>query len=436
MALEVAKHIKSRFGHLFEDVCRFIIRPDRAAYTIDDLGPSLFRLGEGLPAKYKRTDLDLVNMRGMTIKCSWFEPYETPTTPIPCVVYLHGNCGCRWDGLEILWLLKHGFTLFVYDACGSGHSDGEFVSLGFYERQDLATVIEYLHTQSARVRSIGLWGRSMGAVTSIMYASKDDQSIQCLIGDSPFSSLKALSKDLVEQHGSWVPNSVVSAVVKRIRKRVSKMAGFDIYDLDCTKYARHCDVPAFLFHGENDTFVRPLHSLAVESVYRGSCLHKIVAGDHNSKRGNDVMETAVAFLKLYLIDKMEAVEHARAQRKQKASDQDDQKRRKQLDHADEDEAAASDEGSSNAASPTTTTITDGVTSTNDDDVTSTGASTDAHGELDGDDDEDEDEALDRLTRATMLSQEGGNRALTDNNENNKDISSSGARKGKSTLKKS
>jgi cephalosporin-C deacetylase-like acetyl esterase len=412
MALEVAKHIKSRFGHLFEDVCRFIIRPDRAAYTIDDLGPSLFRLGEGLPAKYKRTDLDLVNMRGMSIKCSWFEPYDPPSSPIPCVVYLHGNCGCRWDGLEILWLLKHGFSLFVYDACGSGHSDGEFVSLGFYERQDLATVIEYLHTQSPRVRSIGLWGRSMGAVTSIMYASKDDQSIQCLIGDSPFSSLKALCKDLVEQHGSWVPNSVVSAVVKRIRKRVSKMAGFDIYDLDCTKYAKHCDVPAFLFHGENDTFVRPLHSLAVESVYRGSCLHKIVSGDHNSKRGDDVMETAVAFLKLYLIDKMEAVELARAQRKQSGDEDARLQRRKQLDAADNEHVASatptvlsasmpSDASGDEVGSPTTI---GGATST--DDAVSTGAtSADQRGDID-DDDEDDEELLERLTRATMLSQEG------------------------------
>lgn len=321
MALDVAKHIKSRFGHLFEDVCRFIIRPDRASYTIDDLGPSLFRLGEGLPAKYKRSDLELVNMRGMSIKCSWFEPFEGPppgSAALPCVVYLHGNCGCRWDGLEILFLLKHGFTLFVYDACGSGHSDGEFVSLGFYERQDLATVLEYLHSQPARVRSIGLWGRSMGAVTSIMYASKDP-SIQCIVCDSPFASLKTLCKDLVEQHGSWVPGGVVSLVVKKIRKRISKMAGFDIFDLDCTKYARHCDVPAFMFHGEKDTFVQPHHSIAVEQAYRGSCLHKLVRGDHNSKRGEDALETAVAFLQLYLVDKVNAGPKQQQQHKKKKS---------------------------------------------------------------------------------------------------------------------
>lgn len=304
MALDVFKHVRSRFGHLFEDVCGFIVRPERAEYSLLDLGPRLFRLGENLSEKYKRTDFELLNMRGMKVQCSWFEP-DTPTAALQsCVVYLHGNCGSRCDGLEVLFLLKHGFSLFVYDACGSGLSDGQYVSLGFYERQDLAAVIEYLHS-SGRVKAIGLWGRSMGAVTSIMYASRDP-SIQCIVADSPFANLRQLCGDLVAQHGGWVPTTVVKAVVKRIRKKICSMAGFDINDLDSLKYAALCEVPAFMFHGRDDTFVTPKHSIAVSNAYAGSCIHKVVDGDHNSRRGPDVLETAVAFLQLYLNDKVDA----------------------------------------------------------------------------------------------------------------------------------
>ena len=59
--------------------------------------------------------------------------------------------------------------------------------MGYYEKDDLKTVIEYLRN-SGRVSRIGLWGRSMGAATSLMYAP-DDPSIAGMVLDSPFTSL-------------------------------------------------------------------------------------------------------------------------------------------------------------------------------------------------------------------------------------------------------
>ncbi len=54
-----------------------------------------------------------------------------------------------------------------FDFAGSGLSDGEYVSLGYYEKDDLAVVVEYL--QNVRnVGPIALWGRSMGAATALM----------------------------------------------------------------------------------------------------------------------------------------------------------------------------------------------------------------------------------------------------------------------------
>jgi pimeloyl-ACP methyl ester carboxylesterase len=55
---------------------------------------------------------------------------------------------------------------------GSGLSDGKWVTLGAHEVDDLAVVIDHLRTQGG-VSSIGLWGRSMGAVTALLYSSRD-----------------------------------------------------------------------------------------------------------------------------------------------------------------------------------------------------------------------------------------------------------------------
>lgn len=55
---------------------------------------------------------------------------------------------------------------------GSGLSDGKWVTLGAHEVDDLAVVIQHLRAQGG-VSSIGLWGRSMGAVTALLYSHLD-----------------------------------------------------------------------------------------------------------------------------------------------------------------------------------------------------------------------------------------------------------------------
>ncbi len=62
---------------------------------------------------------------------------------------------------------------------GSGWSEGDYVTLGKREQDDLEVAIQYLRS-SGTVTTIGLWGRSMGAVTAILYAHKDP-SMACLV---------------------------------------------------------------------------------------------------------------------------------------------------------------------------------------------------------------------------------------------------------------
>jgi hypothetical protein len=44
--------------------------------------------------------------------------------------------------------------------------------LGYYERDDVDVVFKYLRDLKT-VSSIGLWGRSMGAVTALMYVDQN-----------------------------------------------------------------------------------------------------------------------------------------------------------------------------------------------------------------------------------------------------------------------
>lgn len=117
------------------------IRPQRTDYPLDNLGPPTFTLAgrkfqrEDLQVRESRYDvaasidgyLQLVNARGLKLECSHFVPVRQQRTlsKMPCVIYLHGNVGCRTDALDFLdVVLLYNCTLFCVDLAGSGKSEG------------------------------------------------------------------------------------------------------------------------------------------------------------------------------------------------------------------------------------------------------------------------------------------------------------------------
>lgn len=53
---------------------------------------------------------------------------------------------------------------------GSGKSDGKYVTLGVIEQDDLDCVIKFLD-EMFEFQEYFIWGRSMGAVTALLYQS-------------------------------------------------------------------------------------------------------------------------------------------------------------------------------------------------------------------------------------------------------------------------
>ena len=125
------------------------------------------------------------NGRGHVLRCSHFQPAEylendetddiqklrPKSDPFPCVIYCHGNAGSRVDALPLLPVfLPHGISVCSFDFAGAGQSEGQYLSLGHFEKEDLRTVIEFLMS-SKRVSRIGLWAHSMGASSCLLYAA-------------------------------------------------------------------------------------------------------------------------------------------------------------------------------------------------------------------------------------------------------------------------
>lgn len=181
-----------RAKELYRAVVKLVIRPPRAEYSMAELGPRAFDVAH---VKCVRSDFD-VTSDGKLVSCSFWKRVDSKKST-PCVVYAHGNASCRLEALShVAPLLLLGINVCALDSTGSGHSDGEFVTLGQREAADVAAVARRL-IADRRAQTIALMGRSMGGVAALLAAARyGNFHAKCVVADSPFASLNLLVSSL------------------------------------------------------------------------------------------------------------------------------------------------------------------------------------------------------------------------------------------------
>jgi len=194
------------------------------------------------------------------------------------------------------FLLQYRMSLFAFDFAGSGVSGGEYVTLGYYEEDDIRVVIDYL-VGVKEVSSIGLWGKSMGAVASILRASRDRRIDACVL-DSPFANFRDVvvgvaAKSIALQ---WVPTTALDFCLEQVAADVKRKAGFDPRDLRPIDKVELCRCPAFFGSADKDGLVHTHQVAALQEGWGGLSEFMIFQGDHNSDRPKDFLAKASHFM--------------------------------------------------------------------------------------------------------------------------------------------
>lgn len=225
----------------------------------------------------------ITNARGHALHCTCWD------TGSPSVVlFLHGNTSSRLGALSILpYIVGSGLSLFAFDFSGSGNSDGEHVSLGYFEKDDVHAVVREMRK---RWKHIILWGHSMGAVTAILYM-REDPSITCAICDSAFCDAHQLAADITHMR-----RALVYPLVHIINYRVRRIAGFNITDIRPLEAAPSTFVPTLFIHARDDKMIPKEHTQRIFEAYAGDAEMHVFPGTHNSPRPIDTIQRALEFI--------------------------------------------------------------------------------------------------------------------------------------------
>jgi len=170
-------------------------------------------------------------------------------------------------------------------------SEGEYVTLGQNETRDLGTVLKFLR-DSGTITSIALWGRSMGASTSIFVAAKDPHLTACVL-DSPFTRLRTVA---VELGNEAIPKFMLNMGIDLLRDEVRERTGANLDALAPIDIAPKARCPAIFGASVEDDFIQPHHAKELQLMWGGVSDLYYFNGGHNSQRPSWFMNEAANWL--------------------------------------------------------------------------------------------------------------------------------------------
>jgi alpha-beta hydrolase superfamily lysophospholipase len=125
----------------------------------------------------------------------WWLPAPQPKRT---VIALHGHRGARHHCVGIgaaLW--RRGANVLLFDHRGRGSSEGELMSLDYFETLDALAAVGYALSRAPGA-PLGLIGYSMGAAVALMAAARDER-VGAVVADSPFASERGLDRSLLRK---------------------------------------------------------------------------------------------------------------------------------------------------------------------------------------------------------------------------------------------
>ncbi len=151
--------------------------------------------------------------------------------------------------------LDLGFNALIYDHRNHGKSGGENTTFGYYEADDLRTVIDWLIENKPESRSVGVHGESMGAVIALLAAAKDDR-ITFVVADCGYASLKdqVIDRARADYHLPSFPLVPVMMLWARA------LTGMQFNQIVPEEAITRIDAPVLIIHGEQDAYIQPSHA--------------------------------------------------------------------------------------------------------------------------------------------------------------------------------
>ena len=205
---------------------------------------------EETPATYKLPyeDVEISSSDGLKL-AGWFVPSQNGAV----IIMQHGYKSNRKELLnEAEMMYRHGYGVLLTTVRAHDHSEGEVITFGMNEVNDLEAWYQYLITRTdIDPNKIGMLGNSFGGMLAIQYTAQNE-NIKALVANCAFSSLN----DTVSTSVEYFTDLPAFPFAPLIVFWAERETGFKTEDIDTTKWiAQISPRPVFLMQGGADVVI-------------------------------------------------------------------------------------------------------------------------------------------------------------------------------------
>lgn len=229
-------------------------RPAEQRIDAPDVALLLNRPPQQVLAEYQLSDyqrLTLTTVDGFELAAMYF-----PSQNGAAVMVQHGYTDTLMHMIPITaMLVRHGYGVILTELRAHGDSEGNLISFGHYEMNDLDAAYHYLLTRSeVDPNRIGILGNSMGGSLAILYAAERNLNIKAVIAQSPYDSVdEAIGKILRKFAG--LPNYPFGPMTVFFAERKLDSTNEQFAPINVIR--KLSPRPVFIMMGGQDSFVNP-----------------------------------------------------------------------------------------------------------------------------------------------------------------------------------
>lgn len=221
-----------------------------------------------------------------------------PAASSAAVVFVHGRHAGRWAALRYMRAYQSsGLNILAFDLRRHGQSDRTLSSMGYHESFDVEAAFRFTRDQK-KMKSVGLYGFSMGAVASVLAFERQPQ-LRVLVAEAPYARLEDLLAE-VAWRDYFLPRYPLVPLTAAI---FALGTGIPRDGLDTVSAFAHLNRPVFLIHGMEDPVIPVDHARRLLEARKPEQVWIVPGGRHVDSWNRDseaAEKQTIAFFKQFL----------------------------------------------------------------------------------------------------------------------------------------
>ena len=220
-------------------------------------------------------NVELTSEDGKKISAWWLPNGRKGRPPL---LILHGLGASKAHMMDyILFAQKEGYPVLAIDFRGHGGSEPSMTSIGFYESQDVLAGVKFVQERGAG--DPVLWGTSMGAVSALLAAEKDE-SVAGVIADVPFDTYR----NTIRHHAKLMYGITEFPLIWMAFPMIEGRLNFSLDEVDSLRAAAKIQAPMLVLAAEKDGRMDPAMVRTVYEAAGGPKEFWVIPGEGHENR--------------------------------------------------------------------------------------------------------------------------------------------------------